>query len=119
MTVAAFKAADSALSGSNGGFDSHTPPPSNIPEPKFEELKEGLREASREHYDNLFDESYKRVHDAARELGLGDMFSGTYKLCSKLAHPTSLMVNMPEHTDSLIDVIYMIGEAFGPAPSTI
>jgi hypothetical protein len=28
VTVAAFKAADSALRGSNGGFDSHTPPPS-------------------------------------------------------------------------------------------
>jgi len=27
VTVAAFKAADSALRGSNGGFDSHTPPP--------------------------------------------------------------------------------------------
>jgi hypothetical protein len=27
VTVAAFKAADSALCGSNGGFDSHTPPP--------------------------------------------------------------------------------------------
>ena len=27
VTVAAFKAADSVLRGSNGGFDSHTPPP--------------------------------------------------------------------------------------------
>jgi hypothetical protein len=37
VTVAAFKAADSALRGSNGGFDSHTPPPHlilfNIPFP--------------------------------------------------------------------------------------
>jgi hypothetical protein len=30
VTVAAFKAADSVLRGSNGGFDSHTPPPTNI-----------------------------------------------------------------------------------------
>ena len=30
VTVAAFKAADSALRGSNGGFDSHTPPPTNL-----------------------------------------------------------------------------------------
>ena len=30
VTVAAFKAADSALRGSNGGFDSHTPPPTYL-----------------------------------------------------------------------------------------
>jgi hypothetical protein len=30
VTVAAFKAADSALRGSNGGFDSHTPPPRSL-----------------------------------------------------------------------------------------
>ena len=30
VTVAAFKAADSALCGSNGGFDSHTPPPTSL-----------------------------------------------------------------------------------------
>lgn len=38
VTVAAFKAADSVLRGSNGGFDSHTPPPT---------IKSGLRSLQR------------------------------------------------------------------------
>jgi hypothetical protein len=47
--------------------------------------------AQSEGYEGL-DESYQRVHEAAKQVGLAAFFRSTNKLLSKFAHPTAMMV---------------------------
>src|ERR1039457_5478290 len=44
-----------------------------------------------EGYEDI-DETYQKVHHAAKQLGLGPFFKNTNKLLSKFAHPTAMMV---------------------------
>lgn len=62
-----------------------------------------------------YDERYIQVRDAAKEIGRSEAFSVLYKVFSKLAHPTSLILALDPQTGSLtemLDALYVGGEDF-------
>ncbi len=63
------------------------------PERKVSELLDSLRTHVVKFNVEDFDGAYKRVANAAKELGKEDTFGTLYKVASKLAHPTSLSLN--------------------------
>jgi hypothetical protein len=63
------------------------------PERRVSEMLDGLRTHIVKFNVEDFDGAYKRVANAAEELGKKDGFGTLYKVASKLAHPTSLSLN--------------------------
>jgi hypothetical protein len=65
-----------------------------------------------------YDHRYVQVRDAAKDSGRGDAFSILYKIFSKLAHPTSLVLALDIKTGELsemLDSLYVGGEQFASA----
>ena len=78
------------------------------PEPGLQEVIDDIRTmASREGIPD-YDDKYIQVRDAAREIGRASVFNSTYKVCSKLAHPASLMLNVG--AEGLLDALFVSGQ---------
>jgi hypothetical protein len=61
------------------------------PEAGITKMQDGLRDLANNVGFTAYDSGYKRVSDAAKELGR-DAFPGLFKVPSKFAHPTSLVL---------------------------
>jgi hypothetical protein len=77
----------------------------------FDKLHDRLREAVEEQNVKGYEEPYRRVHNATREVNLFSIFNGLNKICSKLVHPTSLMINLSEYAPQFNNWLFTVGEA--------
>ena len=82
------------------------------PENAVTELLEGFYRVAAESGMRDVDERYIRVRDAAKEVTAPDAFNYTYKIFSKLAHPTSLVLTFdPEMGafETMVSAVYVNG----------
>ena len=85
------------------------------PEERLVSMIDGLRAVAAQSRFQDFDDGYKRVYDAAKEIGRLDAFKAMYKVGSKLAHPTSMSLNLSEGLVKLLDCQYVGGEKLASA----
>lgn len=78
-----------------------------IPEPRLRKVEEELRTIAMREGISDYEDKYTKVRDAAGEIGRLPVFAPIYKVCSKLAHPTSLALNMG--ADILLDALLSAG----------
>jgi hypothetical protein len=73
-----------------------------------------LWDAEKEGLTNL-DDPYTHVHDAARQLGLGEVFSRLNRFLSKFCHPTALSVLTTPSESAIVesgDLFFTLGAGF-------
>lgn len=81
-----------------------------MPEPELGLIIDSLRAAAiRDGFSDV-DGRFTNVRDAAQAVGVSSVFRGLFKVCSKLAHPTSLMLNFDPQVAELLDSLYVGGE---------
>jgi len=80
------------------------------PEERLAEMTDGLRAEAAAHGFRDYDDQYKKVYDAAREVGRIGEFRPLYKFYSKLTHPTALVLNPNNALDRMLDSVYDSGE---------
>lgn len=85
------------------------------PDERLVKMLGGLRDVATKSGFQDIDEGYKRVSAAAKEVGRGNAFYALYKVASKLAHPTSMALNLGEGLVKLLDSQYVGGEEFASA----
>ena len=85
------------------------------PEERLVGMLDGIRTAAAQSGFQDFDHGYQRVYDAAKEVGRIDAFKAMYKVGSKLAHPTSMSLNLGEGLVKLLDCQYVGGEELASA----
>lgn len=88
------------------------------PEDKLIEMIENFQSVAVAHGVKDYDERYVQVRDAAKEVGRLDAFRTLYKVFSKLAHPTSLILALDiqtGHLSEILDSLYVGGESFASA----
>jgi hypothetical protein len=61
----------------------------------FTDAKQELSERAASDGIESLDGPYKKVHEAAKECGIGDPFSFSYRMLSKFAHPTAMQILAP------------------------
>lgn len=69
----------------------------------FTDAKQNLSQRAASDGTASLDGTYKHVNDAARESGIGEHFSLSYRMLSKFAHPTAMRILAPpdEATEAL------------------
>jgi len=83
------------------------------PEDRLVETIHSLENAAAAHGITDYGERYVQVRDAAKEVGKLDPFSLFYKVFSKFAHPTSLLLALDHRVGQLsemLDALYVGGE---------
>jgi hypothetical protein len=78
------------------------------PEPGFQQLLEELRTIVTDEGIPGYDDKYIAVRNAAQDIGRDWEFNPQYKACSKLAHPTSLMLNIK--MEGLLHAFFISGQ---------
>jgi Family of unknown function (DUF5677) len=79
------------------------------PEPAIQQVIDKIRTiATREGIPD-YEGKYIQVRDAAKDIGIELVFNSTYKFCSKLAHPTSLML-LTSESGVMLDTLFVSGQ---------
>ena len=68
-----------------------------------DKMKE-LEELAKQRGLPVLDDGYKKVRDAAKDLGREEEFGPLYKLCSKFAHPTAWVVRTASSVEADADI---------------
>jgi hypothetical protein len=80
-----------------------------VPQKRLEEILSAVKSAAPKFNITDVDAGYLRVSDAVVKIGKKDIHSAFYKIASKFAHPTALLLLMQEPFASMQDSIYEIG----------
>ncbi len=79
------------------------------PQERLDEILSAVKNVAPKFNISDVEASYIRVNDAAGKVGKQDMHSVFYKVASKFAHPTALLLLMREPFAGMQDSIYEIG----------
>jgi len=85
------------------------------PEKKIESILAAMENTAAKFKIEDYDEDYTRVSDAAKKVGKRDIHSRIYKVMSKFAHPTALVLNIHDSLPDLIDSFYEAGATLANA----
>jgi hypothetical protein len=81
-----------------------------ISDPELAKIIDNMRSSALRDGFNDVDGRFTNVRDAAGTIGVSNVFRGLFKVCSKLAHPTSLVLNFDVPLRQLLDSLYFGGE---------
>jgi len=81
----------------------------NTPEQKLETLLDEMKSNFAKFNVDHYEDDFTRVSDAAKEIGKDHAHGPIYKVASKFAHPTALLLAMEKPVPGLIDSFYQGG----------
>jgi hypothetical protein len=78
----------------------------NAPEQQLTTLLKNMKSDFAKFNVQDYEDNFTRVSDAAEEIGRGDVHGPLFKVASKFAHPTALLLVMEKPVPGLIDSFY-------------
>ncbi len=83
--------------------------------PSLDELSLEIEQAAVEEKIEGIEKKYLRVDQAAQSVGARASYVAFNRICSKVAHPTSMMVNLRDYLSDFIEMLYLMGESAATA----